>query len=157
MTHIVVPEGTEAGAVPRSHCPSALVVSEAWVARRARALQAGQLTAATPPAAKAKAKGKKRAAQAVAGGEKRAARERVPTAASAMRLHRALSERLYLVERRDRSEVRARVRVRVSPNRSPNPSPTPSPTPNPSPSPNPSPNPNPSLNPSPNPSPSPNP
>ena len=137
MTHIVVPEGTEAGAVPRSHCPSALVVSEAWVARRARALQAGQLRAATPPAAKAKAKGKKRAAEAVAGGEKRAARERVPTAASAMRLHRALSERLYLVERRDRSEVRARVRVRVSPNRSPNPSPSPNPTPNPSPSPNP--------------------
>ena len=107
VTHIVVPEGTEAGAVPRSHCPSALVVSEAWVARRARALQAGQLTAATPPAAKAKARGKKRAAEALAGGEKRAARERVPTAASAMRLHRAMSERLYLVERRDRSEASA--------------------------------------------------
>jgi hypothetical protein len=107
VTHIVVPEGTEAGAVPRSHCPSALVVSEAWVARRARALQAGQLLVATPPAAKAKARGKKRAAEALAGSEKRAARERVPTAASAMRLHRAMSERLYLVERRDRSEVSA--------------------------------------------------
>ena len=31
----------------------------------------------------------------------------MPTAASAMRLHRAMSERLYLVERRDRSEASA--------------------------------------------------
>ena len=120
VTLIVAPEGLEPGAILRSACPNAPIVHESWVVRRARALRAGLLAPPPPPPPpKAKA-GQKRARPAGDGGpsegggssggggggggsEKRAARFRSWSAASAQRLERAMSERLYLIERRDES------------------------------------------------------
>ena len=81
VTHIVVAEGTEAGAVPRSACPDATVVSERWVVRRARALKAGTIKAPAAEAVAAAA-AERRARQAAArdagdaagGGRRREAR-----------------------------------------------------------------------------------
>ena len=91
VTHIVVAEGTEAGAVPRSACPDATVVSERWASaaharsrreddqgarrrgRRRRRRRAPRGGAAARDAA---------TRSAAAGGEKRAARERTGSAAA---------------------------------------------------------------------------
>jgi hypothetical protein len=132
VTLIVTPEGTEPGSIIRSACPNAPIVSESWVVKRAMALRAGAIAPAPPPTASAKDKGKGKAvaaskkrarsaadggseggdgegggggaAAAAAAGEKRAARFRSMSAAAAARMERALSERLYLIERRDESE-----------------------------------------------------
>ena len=123
---MVIPEGAESGSVATSLCPGARVVRESWVARRSLALKSGRLAAPPPPlaaaavAAAARLSAGKRAREASAGsgssdtplapgngtgvasnGEKRGARERSHSAASRARTERALSERLYLLERRD--------------------------------------------------------
>ena len=106
VTLIVVPEGTEAGSVPRSACPQARVVQESFVVRRAMAMRSGQLPSPQPAAVPAGRSGVKRpkpAASTLGGGEKRAARVRASSAAASARMARALSERLYLVSRRDAS------------------------------------------------------
>ncbi|KAL1507499.1 hypothetical protein AB1Y20_008335 [Prymnesium parvum] len=102
VTLIVIAEGAEVGAVPRSACPAAAVVRESWVVRRAMALRGGRIAPASPapPATQQK---KRCRAPSVASGEKRAARTRGLSAAASARQARALSERLYLIEQRDES------------------------------------------------------
>ena len=97
---IVVAEGTESGAVVRSACPNAMVVHESYVVRRSRALRAGRLVPAERPPPKP-TPSRKRARAAPVTGEKRGARYRSMSAAGAARIERALTERLYLIERRD--------------------------------------------------------
>ena len=108
VTLIVIPEGMEAGAVSRSACPNAQIVPESFVVKRAMALRSGTLTPAAPspqPDRSKRARGAAAPAPASRGGEKRAARYRSMSAAAAARLERAMSERLYLIDRRDASEV----------------------------------------------------
>ena len=126
VTLIVAPEGVEAGSIVRGACPYAPIVHESWVVRRARAMRAGLLAPPPkppPPKAKGKEAGHKRSrsegsgadghgaspggsgGSGGGGGEKRAAPFRSSSVASAQRLERAMSERLYLIERRDLSEV----------------------------------------------------
>ena len=126
VTLIVAAEGVEAGSIVRGACPYAPIVHESWVVRRARAMRAGLLAPPPkppPPKAKGKEAGHKRSRSGGSGadghgaspggsgggggggGEKRAAPFRSSSVASAQRLERALSERLYLIERRDLSEV----------------------------------------------------
>ena len=102
VTMIVVAEGTESGAVVRSACPNAMVVHESYVVRRSRALRAGRLVPAERPPPKP-TPSRKRARAAPVTGEKRGARYRSMSAAGAARIERALTERLYLIERRDLS------------------------------------------------------
>ena len=131
VTLLVIPEGAEPGSVPTSLCPSARVVHESFVSKRSLALRAGRLPTPPPPptaaaitaAARCNASAKCGEAAGAGsvgnnggnesgdsgtgvptGGEKRAARERRHSAASRARAERALSERLYLLERRDLSE-----------------------------------------------------
>ena len=104
VTLIVIPEGTEVGSVPRSACPTARIVHESWVVRRAMAQRSGLLPPPpTPPPPTPRVKVP--TAPVSSCGEKRAARSRGPSAAAATRLARALSERLYLIDRRDESKV----------------------------------------------------
>ncbi|KAL3894016.1 MAG: hypothetical protein SGPRY_013927, partial [Prymnesium sp.] len=68
VTLIVIPEGSEVGSVPRSACPSARVVHESWVVRRAMALRGGLLhPQPNPPAPRLP---KKRTVVATCTGEK---------------------------------------------------------------------------------------
>ncbi len=108
VTLIVIPEGSEVGQVPRAACPSARIVHESWVARRSLALRNGITSpppAPAPAAATAKATTKRRRVD-KSFAEKRAARERGPSGAARARMERALSERLYLLERRASSPLR---------------------------------------------------
>ena len=95
----------KAGAAARSRLISAGLGSSRLISANIFALKAGRLPPPPPPPKLTRSTPSKRRAapEAAGGGEKRAKRARGPSAAAAARMERALSERLYLVERRDAS------------------------------------------------------
>ncbi|KAH8069700.1 hypothetical protein JL721_5588 [Aureococcus anophagefferens] len=105
-THVVVPEGTEPGSlVGLDHLVR--VKTESWLLKRVRALEAGTVRKPTEADFKAAEQKKTDAVERAKvndvgpNGEKRAGPRRKATAETAATAHRALTETMYLVDRRD--------------------------------------------------------
>ena len=105
-THVVVPEGTEPGSlVGLDHLVR--VKTESWLLKRVRALEAGTVRKPTEADFKAAERKKTDAVERAKvndvgpNGEKRAGPRRKATAETAATAHRALTETMYLVDRRD--------------------------------------------------------